>query len=752
MCRIMKRIRRKAVAFTAVLTMVSMLSSDITAFAAESGDALVVTMKNSSTRMEEDWSGGNPYSASLAKGVVRAAENESFILYYHPDTLAIQIVDKRNGIVHSSIVEEGEEIEGMNDTWRGMMQSGITLELMDAKGSVRTWPLSTKNAAVTVQETGNGFCAEVYWPEGIGITVETELTEDGIAVRVPEEGIREDEDSEYVLQSIYCFPFLDANRGHTQNGYMFVPDGCGALIRTCVETISGEPYEKQIYGSDIGLGKFNGSTGQSMLLDSQNIYVPVYGMIQNVNESGMAAIIEEGDEYAEIVAYASGITTDFNFITAKFLVRETYQMKISQSGDSITANQEERNHFDAAVSYHFLTAEDADYIGIAKSYREYLTERGILEQKEAAREDIPLKLEFIVSEQKDALIGTSTVSLTSASEADEILEDVMAQGITDLKVVLRGVSKEGATAAAPTVFDFERSGGSKKDWQRLAEKYKAMGADISFYCDFTRGYEGVGGYSDGDRAQSINKLLLETFDNGMFTYLSPEFSAKALSRYADSVQTIGISSLAVDCLGYSLYSNWNNRHRTTRAEAKAIFENLDPEGVSLAFYTPNAYLFSAADAVYDVPTENSGYYIFTDTVPFLQIVLRGSLPMYGSGFNFHANENEDLLKCIEYGIYPSFYLTKEETIELLDTASSWLYTSEYALWRESIFSGYARIKEAFEGIEGECIADRIVLAQDVVKVEYENGIGIIVNYSDADYTDGEITVAAKGYLQIKGRD
>lgn len=737
--------KRTALLVLAALTCAGAVGAGVLSFQKTAAFA----MGNSGTQQEKNWSGGTAFMERTAEGMVLAAENERFCLYYHPETLAVQVKEKATGIVHSSIAEEGEKVEGMNDNWRGMMQSGITLELLDEKGNTRTWPLSTKKAEVKVQDKPDGFCAQVVWPEGIGVTVEVSLTESGIRVAVPEDGTWEEEECRYTLQSIYLFPFLDANRGQTQNGYLFVPDGCGALIRTSEKTISSEKYEKQIYGNDMGLGNFSSKSEQGMLLDAESIYVPVYGLIQNVGESGVAAIIEDGDEYASIVAYASGITTDFNFITAKFLVRQTYQMKISQKGASISSIQKERNHFDIAVSYHFLSGEDADYIGIAECYREYLLENGLLVKKAEAASDIPLKLEFLVSEQKDALLGTSTVVMTSAAQVDEILTDLRKEGITNLEVVLRGVSKEGATGVAPTVFDFERKAGTRKEWKALIEKYEALGISIAFYADFTRGYDGAGGYSNGDCAQSINKVLLKTFDNGQFTYLSPKFTATALDKYCASVRTLGSRSVAVDSLGKSLYSNWNKKSAVTRAEAKEILEGIDAGEMNLALYTPNAYLFSLASAAYDMPTNSSGYYIFTDTVPFLQVVLKGYLPMYATGFNFHANTDTDMLRCMEYGVYPSYYLTWEETIDLLDTASSWLYTSEYVLWKDSILSDYAQMNEVLRETEGAVITDRVVLADGVILMKYSNGAEFIVNYNDTDYRTGTMAVEANGCRLIK---
>lgn len=714
--------------------------------------AMVIVMDNKDTQIEEDWTGGTPFSENLANEMKQVAENDNFILYYNPASLAVQVVEKATGYVHSSITEEGEEVEGMNSTWRGMMQSGVTLELLDAKGNVKTWPLTTKDASVEVKESKDGFTAHVVWPEGISVTMKVVLTEDGIDVSIPESGITEKEKSKYTLLSIYAFPFMDANRGHDQNGYLFVPDGSGALIRTSVATISTEPYEKQIYGSDLGLGNYNSKSDQGMLLDAESIYVPVYGVIQNINKSGVAVIIEDGDEYANIVAYASGITTDFNFITAKFLVRQNYQMKVSQSGETVSMIQKERNHFDINVSYNFLSGDKADYVGIAECYREYLIETKALSLQKLDNKDIPLKLEFIVSEQKDGLLGKSTVAMTSADELDVILTDLMNSGVKNIQVVLRGVGKAGSSGAAPTLFTFESETGSKKEWEALIQKYDKFGIDIALYCDFTRGYEDMDGYSNKDRAQSISKVLLQNYDNGRFTYLSPAFTANALVEFAKDATTIGVDNLAVDAIGKNLYSNWNSQGPLTRAEAKNVLSAVNTEDTQLSLYTPNAYMFSVTDAAYDVPTSSSGYYIFTDTIPFLQIVLKGCVDIYGTGFNFHANADTDMLRCIEYGLYPSYYLTKESTIEMIDTASSWLYTSEYDQWRESILTEYAKMNSVMESVKGATITERTVVADGVIKVEYSNGKSIVVNYNDSAYADGNVKVEANGCLLIEDRD
>jgi hypothetical protein len=109
---------KKTVAIALVLVMVCAASSGLIAMATEDapnawlaelteGENKVITMENSGTQKDEEWSGDTPFSDKLAEGMEKVAENEKFILYYNPKTLAIQVVEKATGYVHSSIAEDG---------------------------------------------------------------------------------------------------------------------------------------------------------------------------------------------------------------------------------------------------------------------------------------------------------------------------------------------------------------------------------------------------------------------------------------------------------------------------------------------------------------------------------------------------------------------------------------------------------------------------------------------------------------------
>ncbi len=685
-------------------------------------------------------------TAYAQEGFVEVAQNDEVILYYEPSTLAIQVENKQTGLLYSSRGQTPPQEGDLNNTWQGMMDSAVSIDVRQPNGSSKTWSISNQEVELSTSVTENGFESDITFPEGMGLHLSVALAEDGLSVSVPADSVTEKTDTGYSMQNIYLYPFLGATYGLTEDGYLFVPDGSGALIDTTRATLSTEPYEKQVYGSDIGMGTFQSRVEASMLKDVERIYVPVFGSILATGQDGVAVIVDQGAEYCHIVAYASGIRTPYNMIMPKFLIHETYQMKVSQSGASMVANQPVPNHYDISLVYRFLSGEEATYVGLAKAYQSYLVDAGVLTGKEAAGGSVPMKLEILLAEKRDELLWSTTVPMTTCEQADTIVRELYDAGIQDMDVVLRGYGKDGSTGAAPTKFQFTGKTGSKGDWKKFIQTYAALGVDVSLYADFSRGYDGMGGYSNAQKVQAIDQTLLQTFDYARFTWLTPTYAAKRLGEFAKKSLNLGVGGLAVDAYGTSLYSNWNKKDPVTRQEAVEAYRSADLGALSMALYSPAAFLFDKADAAYDIPEGSSDYYIFTDTVPFLQIVLKGYLPYYSSAWNFHADADKELLKCVDYGMYPNWYVTWEDPIELINTPSNWLYSSQYSIWKDAILSRYERINEALRGVMGCQVTNRETLSRDVVRIDYSNGTSIYVNYGDKPWEDGNVSVDREDFL------
>ncbi len=715
-------------------------------FASEEKKTELTTLDNKSTQIEN----GKVYevSAERLEEFKKLCESTTHELYLNEGTLGIQILDKQTGFVYTST---GTDVEGMNETWSNFMYSGVTVEYADKKNKVIRKPLTLSDAKIGLTKRSDGFDAEITYQEA-GITLKLSVTLEGedLVVQVPEESIKET--GEYKLQTIYLYPFLGATKGTQNNGYFFVPDGCGALIRTNQEELLvTSPYVKRVYGNDFGMGDFTTSQENSLLKDPKQIYIPIYGIVLQQGEDkgqGFAAVLEEGEEYADLEAYVSGLSGPYNFMTAKFVYRQIYKQAVDQNGTVMLTNQEKYNKTGIRTRYHFLSGKQADYVGIANFYRNYLIENEALTPSKK-QETIPMKLEFLASELESGMFGYSTIVMTEIKDMQQIIKELKESGIQNQTVVVSGYGKEGASGSMPSKVKLTGKIGSRSEWDNFVSQIHQDGNRVELYIDEMKAFKTGGNYSQGkDVVQGINKELVNGFRYGLFYYLNSSFVAEQLKTEGKSAEKLKVDGIAVDTSGFSLFSNWNKKNTITRKEAKEQLKESAKQGIEKSFYSPNSYLFAQTKALYDIPMESSQYLIFTDTVPFLQMVLKGLIPYYASASNFNADTVNEQLKKIEYGAYPSYYLTKKDPIELYNTLSAWLFTSAYDVWKEPLIAEYHMLNEALAKVEGAYLIDHEMVAENVAVTTYSNGVKLAINYNQNSVDVEGTKVAGKSFAVI----
>ena len=99
--------------------------------------------------------------------------------------------------------------------------------------------------------------------------------------------------------------------------------------------------------------------------------------------------------------------------------------------------------------------------------------------------------------------------------------------------------------------------------------------------------------------------------------------------------------LHIEGAGSLLYSDFTRDKTVVRSEAKAqLLETLKvPEKTDVALNGGNSFLWGNMEEYFDIPVVNSQYLFETDTVPFLQIILKGHIDYYAP----YANQ-EDIHK------------------------------------------------------------------------------------------------------------
>jgi hypothetical protein len=685
--------------------------------------------------------------AEIPPAYEQAAENEHFILYVDEATLAFKLLDKRSGYLWHSGLDEALEGDRLNRSWQAFARSGLSIEYLDTRGSSARASLSNSEHTLEVTPLEDGVEAQVSFTEyGISALVSLRLTPYGLRAEVPSENVRED-DPRFRLGRLYLYPFLGATRGGSVPGYMVLPDGTGSLIRFAETTRAENMFYGRYYGPDLGMV---GTLPYDPLVNPPYpISFPVYGLVHGEGVHGegrhaLLAVVEEGAAYGELQAHPAGISTNFNFLTSAFIYNETYFQRTNRAGDGVTVVQRERNDFGAAVQYHFLTGADADYVGMARRYRQVLLEQGLLPEPPPPQSDIGIRLEVLGGDKERVLFWHRFVPMTTLGQMRDMLKEL---DVRNPEVVYYGWQPFGASSMPPLGVRLERSLGTLDELRALAEDALAGGGRLSLYLEPQAALMGESGYSERhDLALAVTGVNLWSYDRAP----AYQFTLEALERRfaalaGDAAARLPDAGLALSGVGWTLYSDFRGGRAVLGREgaAEAYQALLAAAPQRLGLYRPNAYLFGVARAYYDMPLGDNGYIYTDEAVPFLPIVLSGHIPYYGPALNFSADLTGDLLRHADYGVYPSFFLTHGATAELLDTPSSWLYTSSYAQWAERIEASYRWLNALLAPVRGQEIVARRRLAEGVYATTYESGRTVVVNYGERAFALQGRTVPAK---------
>ena len=117
-------------------------------------------------------------------------------------------------------------------------------------------------------------------------------------------------------------------------------------------------------------------------------------------------------------------------------------------------------------------------------------------------------------------------------------------------------------------------------------------------------------------------------------------------------------------------------------------------------------------------------------------------------------ENDNLpewyfLKALETGSNLSFILSAEDTKVLLETNYTENYGAYYLNWKHKIISLNNQLNEV--GIYNSRLVSHEFVTDNVVKVEYENGLKLMINFDDDTYQDkaSGLAIASNWYIVLE---
>ncbi len=584
-------------------------------------------------------------------------------------------------------------------------------------------------------ERGDGFDATVRLTDiSISFKVEVRLTGDKLSVTVPDSSIKET--SAYKLEQIAIYPYFDSSYQTVEGGKIFIPDGSGALIDLNTPGNAQNEYSQRVYGNDIGI-----TAPTSRANEPHRITMPVVATMYS--DHSTMTVAAEGAEYANITAGTSGISRiPYNRTGFRFIYRQEYD-RFLDSKTHTNDFQDERNHFDACVDFNLMSEPDVNIADVAALYRDNYLD---LDKKKV--DNVGMRLQFLMADNKPSMFGRETVNMTDPDFVLQTAESVSyyCKGLT---VAVTGYQRGGLGGSKPSVFPMANKAGYRNLGSRLA----MLDVPFNFTVDYVRAYDRAG-VSNANLVQNISEQFVVLNDTragstATFSLLKPSYTAKLLKNDVSRLDGYN-AGLEATNLGGLLFGGYKTEAFTRTDLIKQTVELVKNAGVSIALSNPNSYMFNVMDSYIDTPIEYSAYLIETESVPFLQMVLGGYVPMYSTALNLDYTGTSLTLRLIDSNVYPSFVLTKEDAIELYGTDSQSIFTSSYEVWSYTVRQTYEDVSAVLQNVVGAQIIRREKAdGQEVYINTYSNGYKTVVNYSSQPYVYNGVTVEAQSAVAVQ---
>ncbi len=664
----------------------------------------------------------------------------------------IRLVDRASGYTWGAIPLENAR--NLNTSWKSYGGSIVSIECYDTKNNERRYGL-LGNAKVDYELLADGFSFDANFEE-LGIALEGRVTLQGNRLTFEIDNNSVVETGDYRIKSLAFVPYFGSVFEDEVEGWFLLPDGPGALMRFQKPGSYIAGFDKKVYGPDLAIDQLGEAQSLNAIqrpddyvVPASQVLMPVYGIAHGTRQNGLLSVIEYGEEYASIVATPAGLgNTRYNSIMVRFEYRQKFGQVTNRSGSSSLVPQEKMNILTPRQSFHILSGEQSAYDQMAVYYRRLLEEGWVLDK--ASFDQMTLRLETLGADLKQTALWKKWQVFTTLSDVANMVGELQSEGVDATTVVLRNYTKGNLPGQA-----LNDSVGTLDALVELQAMLQSGGGHLALYLDPLR--------ANADQinqrlqaAHNMSRRPIQMVRNNWDAMYPETFFYRtevAIAKTRVHLEHFADWDMAVDQLGSRLYGDFTSGREHTRSENLVQFlgtMNALTQTHRLALYTPNQIMWPFAHSFYDVPLANGQYLYETDTVPFLPIVLKGSLALYAPALNTMSFSQDRILRMIEYGAYPSFIVTQAESRELTDTPLEDLYSTSFADWKEYIVATYLYMRDALKQVEGQRIVAHKAAAVGRVIVEYEGGSSILINYTDDVWQSVAGIVLPHDYLVFEG--
>ncbi|MBR1421818.1 MAG: hypothetical protein IJ571_00025 [Ruminococcus sp.] len=514
----------------------------------------------------------------------------------------------------------------------------------------------------------------------------------------------------HILTKLEIMPYFAA-ADSTQEGYMIVPDGTGAVINYNNGKANYQDYVQQVYGRDYTTVPLNAPRV------TQQAYMPVMATV--TGNKGVVMVATDGD--ANVYAHAQVCGQEkqaYNNCYFEFEVKSTDTFFMS--GDSSTRltvfekGDIKTDRF--GVRYFPINggSNDVNYADCAEVYRNYLINDKGLEAKATANNN-DLYLDLYGGVMKDtSILGIPfnlKTEITGFDQAKEILNQFRDDGVASMTVNYNDWTNDSIKKKISTEADPSGTLGGSGDWEdllKLDDNIKIVPSMNNFTMS-----SGSWGYmtltstairvSNAYSRQSSYSPAFGVAEKGVSPALltpnkySTVFS-EMLESYADEkLDAVGFGFYSTRLVSDFSKSDSSSRSNTMKILTDGYQKAKDQLGTVYASGA-NAYLLPYVNNVSNIPVYSSSFNVTDYDIPFYQMVIHGYLDYSSTPVNKSSNTDEVFLLSLASGSQIHYDLTYVDADTLQDTDYDELYYTHYSGWMDMAAKQYKAAQEILAGV------------------------------------------------------
>lgn len=434
-------------------------------------------------------------------------------------------------------------------------------------------------------------------------------------------------------------------------------------------------------------------------------------------------------------------------------------------------------HGDITIEFHRLSGGDADYSGMARTYRAYQLARGAcvpLKDRIAKSPELAYAANCVevrirqgwkpapspVENQTPETEPPMKVAVTF-DRVGQILDEFKKQGIARAEVCLVGWNRKGHDGRYPQIFPVEESLGGEAKLRELIAKAKGMGYAIVGHNNLSDAYRISEVWDEEYLIRNPDGTLSTnaSWSGGRMYNVCPR---RAYERFASkdlrAMAALGFRGVHyIDVLSIVRpRACYDPRHPLTTDESAAWIDRILHEGKEV-------FGGISSEGPFDFCCGNLDYALYvsfgslTDTpkmvdriVPIWQLVYHGIIMSnpFAQTTNYTIKDDVARLKMVEFGGRPMFYFHSK----FLEENKQWMGAEDLTCETDAaLVAGVAKIREGADEYARlahlqTCFMERHeAIEPDVFRTTYSDGTAIVVNYrtTPCDYHGRQ--VPARGY-------